>query len=118
MWLFQNYFFLIPWILRKFRKTYLTISLVLILTLNLCPWISGFRIYKLPFEYANFDALLDKLELNNLDTMIRLDNLHAKRKWMILIRICVNIDVHLTGGRKIIIHVENMCEKNGSMTFL
>ncbi|KAL8128623.1 hypothetical protein V2J09_017778 [Rumex salicifolius] len=71
----------------------------------------------LPTEYANYDALSAILELNNFGTMIRLDPIHSKRKWMTFTRLCVNTDVQFSTGRKIVIPDENMCEKKYNVWF-
>ncbi|KAL8138406.1 hypothetical protein V2J09_004407 [Rumex salicifolius] len=75
------------------------------------------RIHKLPSEYANSDALSAILELNDFGTFIRLDPLHAKRKWMTFTQLCVSTDVQFTMGRKIIIPDEFMCEKRYNVWF-
>ncbi|KAL8159519.1 hypothetical protein V2J09_001056 [Rumex salicifolius] len=79
------------------------------------------RIFKLPNEYKNSEALSAILEANNFGRFIRMDPIHLKRKWVKFVRLCVNTDVEVTTDQKLIILDEHMVEHkymSGLMIFL
>ncbi|KAL8128582.1 hypothetical protein V2J09_017737 [Rumex salicifolius] len=83
--------------------------------LLLKPWSSDFDPFTEP--YKNPEALIAILQANNFGTFLKLDPIHIKRKWVKFIRLCINTNVELTTGQKLIILDENMIEHNYNVWF-
>ncbi|KAL8152974.1 hypothetical protein V2J09_010734 [Rumex salicifolius] len=67
--------------------------------------------------YKNPEALIVILKANNFGTFLKMDPIHINRKWVKFVRLCINTNIKLATGQKLIIPDENMVEHKFNVWF-